>query len=240
MEDGQVIELLQGVLRVAKESYKQELDRSNKLLAKSDYVIKYVTSILVFINAIMVLMMNAVIVDKLWIIGGYIVNSIILLVSLIYAVRTQNLVQVEFFPLGETLLQDLNSYYEQNNKLYTSQEMLNDEVMYYSESVKKLSEVNDARADFLKKAYYFFVGGMVAIVVTLVITLVVSNIKGGETMQTSQQQIKQQTTTSNTINITTNDASNATTTASPFRVKPLSKMRPVTEGFSMDIDNDNK
>lgn len=229
MNNEDVKELLKRVLEITKESYKQECDRSGKILTKSDYIIKYVTTILVFINAIMVFMISNMINNKELIIAVYIVNSIILIISLTCAINAQSLLKVNFFPTGKVILSDLNNYSQQNSELYSPTEMLKDEVLYYSNCIESLEEVNKKRAKYLKCAYVFFIFAMCTLVITLVILLNSSQVKGGETMNNTQIQTVTPAATVTQTPIATN-----VTTPPLFKMSPLSKMRPVTEGFSVD------
>lgn len=90
-------EVVDQLLEIAKISSEQERDRTQNLLVKSDYLVKYITATFVFLNAIYVFLLKLDVVKPIWIVLLYVVPGILLCVAMWNAIKAQELVDVKFF-----------------------------------------------------------------------------------------------------------------------------------------------
>lgn len=131
-------ELLSKILDISKESYNQEINRSNNLLTKSDYLIKYISATFVFINAIFVFLATNRVLNLFILAGVYLIISEILCWSLFLAVRAQVLKKALYFPTGNTVIDEIkdewNSDGIENNEITLTNKTIN----YYSDFVNIL------------------------------------------------------------------------------------------------------
>lgn len=163
--------MIERILNITKESYTQELNRSNVLLKKSDYLIKYITSTFVFINALFVFLLNNQLIDTLGLAISYAISGILLCRDLYLAVRVQNLTKVKFFPTGNTILQDIKSNHQKEGKKITPMNLDVDTVNYYSEFTEALENSNNKKAEILNKAYNWYLSTIIIITVIFFIIL---------------------------------------------------------------------
>lgn len=160
------------ILEITKESYNQEVRRSNSLLTKSDYLVKYITSTFVFINAILVLIMNNKLINP-WInVFIYMVSGILLCRSLYLAVRVQILSKGVHFPTGMTLLNDIAKKYNDEKKTTTTQDMDMQIIFYYSRYIEELEVANNMKASILNKAYTWYLRTIIGITIMLFVLLI--------------------------------------------------------------------
>ncbi|GAB6156608.1 hypothetical protein JCM17380_53620 [Desulfosporosinus burensis] len=102
--------MLDKVLEISKVSYEQENDRSKQLLTKSDYLIKYISSITIFVNIFLPLAFANKIISLKILILMYVLISIPLIFSLFYSVRVQILKPGKFFPTGKRVLEEIKQW----------------------------------------------------------------------------------------------------------------------------------
>lgn len=160
------MDLLNKILDITQESYKQENSRASNLLTKSDYLIKYVTGAFALINVIFVFIaVNKLI--NLWSIGiCYLIIAITMLFCMIYSIRAQILKLGKYFPSGKQILLDIVKKYKEEVVEYNDQKMINETIIYYSEYIEQLEIVNNDRADLINKSYKLFLVSIIEIIVT--------------------------------------------------------------------------
>jgi hypothetical protein len=145
--------ILTKVLEISDESYRQERERSNNLLTKSDYIIKYISTAFVFTNAIFALLASNKVI-KIGILAVlYILIAVTFCISLYYAVRAQVLRKAKYYPTGNTIIKELESDFEKKPVMPTDITMLNKLINYSSDYIEELQKVNDDRAKLINIAY---------------------------------------------------------------------------------------
>lgn len=160
--------MLDKTLEISRISYEQESDRNKQLLNKSDYVIKYISTIIIFVNIFFpILFANKVIKIKILILI-YLFISFPLIASLFYSIRSQILKKVEFFPTGDVILKKIKS---KEKNFENDIEIQNRIIIYYSRSTKRLQATNDKKAKLLKTAYRSFIFSIIFLVISILITM---------------------------------------------------------------------
>lgn len=168
--DKELIEkMLDKVLEISKVSYEQENDRSKQLLNKSDFLIKYISSITIFVNIFLPLAFTNKIINLTVLILIYFVISIPLILSLFFAIRVQILKPVKFFPLGKRVIDEIKN---NRNAWNTTLKIKNRFILYYSSSTEELQVSNDHRAKILKVAYKQYLSGIIILVVAVLIIMI--------------------------------------------------------------------
>lgn len=164
-----VEKVLERTLDIVKESYNQENNRAKALLTKSDYIIKYITSTFVFVNAMVLILINNKMVNLVILVILYFIVGAMLCFSLYNAVKAQALLDVAYFPTGDTILKDLAKLdnEQENLSIYLSRDIIS----YYSQYIEKLEEANNKRAKILKQAYGIYNSSV--IVITLLIFIII-------------------------------------------------------------------
>lgn len=165
----ELYKIIDEALEMSKTSYNQENERSKQLLNKSDYLIKYISAIFIFVNIFLPLAFSNSIINLVALSIMYFLISAPLIFSLFYAVRAQILKPGDFFPLGEKILLKIKN--REYKKLF---KIRSRHIMYYSKSTEKLQSSNDDRAKLLKKAYwsYIFSVCMLAIIILIIMILI--------------------------------------------------------------------
>lgn len=166
-------EILKKVQIINEESYNQEVKRSSLLLTKSDYVIKYIMSTFVFVNALLVFLTSTKLVNAWLLVLFYLVSGSILCYCLFLAVRVQILLKGEYFPTGETILNDIKKDMNSSGQRFSEIRLDRDLIRYYSEYTSKLEEANNDRARILNSAYYYYLGSIGFIFIMFFIMLVI-------------------------------------------------------------------
>lgn len=151
-----ILKLEDEILTVSKTSAAQEENRSEILLKKSDYLMKYISATFVIINALCVFAVTQTSISSCFIFIYYIVTGISLLLSTFFTINAQTLVESKFFPTGQDVLKSIQ---HNSNKPYTLSKSKTDTIKYYSKYTEALKNSNDKRAKSIKRAYrYYFVG----------------------------------------------------------------------------------
>lgn len=165
--------MIEKIINITKESYNQELNRSNLLLTKSDYLVKYITSTFVFINALFVFLVSSKLVNTWYLAIMYAISGVLLCRDLYLAVRVQILTKVKFFPTGNTILQDIKSVYEKEKKQITPMKIDIDTVNYYSKFIEELENSNNKKANILNNAYNWYLGTIIFITFIFFVILLI-------------------------------------------------------------------
>lgn len=164
--------ILDEVLDISKVSYDQENDRSRQLLTKSDYLIKYIFAITIFVNIFLPLAFANKIINLTALILMYVFISIPLILSLFFSIRVQILKPGKFFPVGKRVLEEIKN---SGDALNSDLKIKNRFILYYSSSTNELQESNDTRAKILKTAYKQYILSIVILVsIILVIMILVA------------------------------------------------------------------
>jgi energy-coupling factor transporter transmembrane protein EcfT len=156
--------LLEKVLQISKVSYGQEVDRSKQLLAKSDYLIKYLSTIFVFVNIFLPLAFKYNIINLKVLAFIYFAISVPLIFSLFLSIKSQRLRLGMFFPTGKYLLEEMK---RNQDKFNTEIKMKNKSILYYSTSTETLQKTNDERAKNLKAAYTSYFSSIIILAVAI-------------------------------------------------------------------------
>ncbi len=162
---------LDKILEVSKTSYDQESERNKQLLTKSDYLIKYISAIFIFINIFLPLAFQNKIVNLKVLVFMYIFVCIPVLICLFFCIRAQVLRSCSFFPTGkETILEMKKNSQDFNSEI----KIKNKHISYFSSSTKSLEESNNTRSELLKKAYwaYFSSIGAVFFIIFIIMILI--------------------------------------------------------------------
>lgn len=165
-------DMMDDILAIAKESYNQECNRNNNLLTKSDYLMKYIAATFMFINAVCVFLVTNKLLPPVIICIYYLLVSIVLMMATWWAICAQNLQKLEFFPTGETVLDDIKKKYEDCKEEKTSLDIRIDLIKYYGKYVEAAIITNNRRACFLEKSYYAIMVGLVCITLGFFIFLI--------------------------------------------------------------------
>ena len=112
-------EILTEILNCAVESNKQEISRSNVLLAKSDCLMKYISAAFVIVNAICAFSVLRDFIPASIVCVCYFITGILLLISMFTAIQAQTLLRVEYFPTGSQVLDGMNRKWESDNEAYS-------------------------------------------------------------------------------------------------------------------------
>lgn len=160
--------MLDKVLEISKVSYDQENDRSKQLLNKSDFLIKYISAITIFVNIFLPLAFANKIINLTILILMYFSISIFLISSLFFSIRVQILKPGKFLPTGKRVLEEIKN----NNGLHSDLNIKNRFIMYYSSSTEALQESNDDRAKILKSAYKHYITSMIILVVAILVIMI--------------------------------------------------------------------
>ena len=162
--------MLDKVLEISKISYDQENDRSKQLLNKSDFLIKYISTISIFVNIFLPLAFTNKIINLTILILMYFIISIPLISSLFYSIRVQILKPGKFFPTGKRILEEIKN---NGDSLNSDIKIKNRFIMYYSSSTEVLQKSNDKRAKILKTAYWQYVTSIIILVVAVLIIMII-------------------------------------------------------------------
>ena len=157
------------VLEIAKVSYDQENDRSKQLLNKSDYLIKYISTITIFVNIFLPLAFTNKVIDLKILIVMYVIISVPLILSLFFSIRAQILKPGKFFPTGKTVLQEIK---KNKNDLNSALKIKNRFILYYSSSTEELQSSNDDRARILKFAYKQYIYSILILVIVVFVIMI--------------------------------------------------------------------
>lgn len=154
-------DILDEILKVAIESSNQEKERSQILLTKSDYLMKYIAAMFVFVNAVCVFIMSNSNVSAWIVCIYYFLVGMSFLFSVCFTIKAQTLLKCVFFPTGQDIFSNMLLKYNEGNTL-TSQDLRIDTIKYYSNYTKSLQVANDNRAKLIDKGYNaFFIGTIV-------------------------------------------------------------------------------
>lgn len=165
-------EIIAEILDTTIISYKQETERSNLLLTKSDYLVKYITSTFVFLNAISVLMITNNMINKMIIVFMYLIVGVALCMALVKAVSAQILLKGKYFPTAGDILNGIVEKGEfDDDKI--KKKLIKDKLGYYTQYTKELESANNERAKKINIAYKIYIGGVVGIVVGIMMIMII-------------------------------------------------------------------
>lgn len=155
-----LLNLKETILSISKESAAQEERRSEVILKKSDFLMKYISAIFVIINAVCIFAITHTSIKPIFVFVYYIATGLCLLISMFFTINAQTLVQAKFFPTGQDILKTIqHNSKDPSNPTYTFQKSKVDAIKYYGKYTDSLQKTNDKRAKSLKRAYScFFVG----------------------------------------------------------------------------------
>ena len=165
--------ILKKVQIINEESYNQEIKRSTLLLTKSDYVIKYIMSTFVFINALLAFLVTSKIINIWILVVFYLISGCLLCSCLYLAVKVQILLKGEYFPTGETILNDIKKDIQSSGEIPNPIRLDRDLIRYYSTYTTKLEEANNERATILNQSYKFYLASILFIFSMFFIILIV-------------------------------------------------------------------
>lgn len=220
------------LLEIAKISSEQERDRTQNLLVKSDYLVKYITATFVFLNAIYVFLLKLDVVKPIWIVLLYVVPGILLCVAMWKAIKAQELVDVKFFPTGSDVIQGMVNRWKKTQEETSAQSLKLDKISYYREYTDSLKTANDAKAMVLQSVYHLFAIDLWIILIGIAgITILVaqeehmSNSQSGNNNKNNQGSQTKGSAQSNPYQDAINHVLNGNTTAAT---------RAIHEGFSLN------
>lgn len=165
-------EIIAEILSCAVESSKQEMSRSNILLAKSDYLMKYISATFVIVNAVCAFAISREFIPAAIVCVYYLLIGILLLISMVITIQVQTLLKVEYFPTGTQILEGMAERWESDKEVYSILNLQVDNIKYYSQYTESLKEANDDRAKKLKQAYKCFVYATVGVAIGFLIFLI--------------------------------------------------------------------
>lgn len=160
------------ILSCAVESSKQEMSRSNILLAKSDYLMKYISAAFVIVNAICAFAISREFIPAAIVCVYYLLTGLLLLISMVITIQVQTLLKVEYFPTGTQILEGMAEKWESDKEVYSILNLQIDNIKYYSQYTESLKEANDDRAKKLKQAYKCFMYATVGMAIGFLVFLI--------------------------------------------------------------------
>lgn len=166
-------EIFKKVQIINEESYNQEIKRSSLLLTKSDYVIKYIMSTFVFVNALAVFLASTKLINAWILVIFYLISGSLLCYCLFLAIRVQILLKGEYFPTGDTLLNDIIKYIKDPKSHNIEIKLDRDLISYYSKYTCALEKANNERATILNSAYYYYLSSIGFISIMFFIMLII-------------------------------------------------------------------
>lgn len=173
LKSDDLLNLKETILSISKESAAQEERRSEVILKKSDFLMKYISAIFVIINAVCIFAVTHTSIKPFFVFAYYIVTGLCLLISTLFTVNAQTLVQANFFPTGQVILKKIQQDFKDSSKpQYTFQKSKVDAIKFYSKYTDSLQETNDKRAKSLKKAYGCFFLGVLGVTIGSFIMIV--------------------------------------------------------------------
>ena len=150
-------EILEHVLQISKDSYKQETDRSGIILSKSDNLFKYSSTIFTATNVIFSLLYVNKLIDSYALLAGYSIVILPFIVSIFFAISAQHLRHELFFPFGSDII---NAIVKSPADYDSTIKMKNYHILCYSESTEKMQQNNNYKAVLLSRAYWFYMLGV--------------------------------------------------------------------------------
>ncbi|WP_288222527.1 hypothetical protein [uncultured Clostridium sp.] len=165
-----IIEKIKSITQV---SYEQEIARSKAILTKSDYLIKYITSTFVFMNAALVFLATSKLVSPWILVIVYMISGVVLCYSLYKALKVQILLKGLFFPTGKTIMKDISKQLNENSERITPLELDRDIILYYSNYTEELENSNNNRAKILNSAYKWYLSSIILITMHFFIILII-------------------------------------------------------------------
>lgn len=157
-------QMINEIMKISVESYKQEKDRAALLLTKSDYLNKYITATFVFVNAFCAFLLTNSAVSKIAICIVYPLIGMFLCISLFLSTKAQVLLKGKFFPTGMDIWEGMKKEAEQGTEKNELSLRL-DSIIYYNEYTKALEEANNSKAKILNWAYKTYLFGTIGLTI---------------------------------------------------------------------------
>lgn len=162
-------EKLKIIKSVAEESMQQEKDRSSLVQSKAQNLIKYVSTTIGIVNAILVFLLDREFINQCGLLWMALFVDVPLVISLMLAVIAQIMLKAYYYPSG---IQMLSDFAEVENKeldlIYF--EIYRLKCMHiYSES---LCRANDIRAKCVKWSYVTYLVGLIMLLGESIMMLV--------------------------------------------------------------------
>lgn len=165
-------QIVDEILKCSEESSKQEFERSQILLKKSDYLMKYISASFVIANAVSGFAVARNFVPDGIVCIYYLIVGILLLIGMTSAIKAQTLLEVNFFPTGMQILEGMVKKKVDEDKVYSLQDIKIDSIKYYSKYTDSLKTANDERAKIIKQGYRSFTYATIGLAVGFFVFLV--------------------------------------------------------------------